>query len=417
MNYQDRSEASVELTDKMYQEICNHALQAVGARWVQFTGFDADTGIVHQLGMSQWNSRRLQRAARAAKRLLPGMAIVRVSPRVTDNPLLREVYELGHPVESSLREIASGVVPRTAIRLAELAGLRWTLSYPMVLQGQVIGALAFHSSRAFTAQQRGVATAFVKLALLTVENHRLYTERRAQVELLRASRERMVEAEERVRQEVAERLHGTLQTRLLIVWHRLGETLQAVQDDIARAQVEDVRQMVERIREDDVRRLSHRLHPPVLAIGLLPALRSLGAQMAEVIDVGITADEEWGPWDDPLDNNLSARSRLAIYRVVEEALNNAHRHGHAGRVTVHLGVQSEGIQVTVSDNGQGFRPDDVEKGLGWWSMDGYVSDLGGHFEIESAPERGTTLTVRLPLPHVPLPIIPGRETGPAEPAD
>lgn len=385
------------LSSDIYQEICDHARQAVGVGWVQFLGYDASTGWIRQLGTARFHNARLRRIAEASARVVPGFVAADVSPHITNNEFLYRLYHDGQVVDCRMREIAQGVVPWLLIRMAELSGLRWVFAHPMKIQGQVVGALTFHSSRPYSDRQRRIAHAFLELGTLTVENHRLLDERSQQVMLVKESRERMVDAEERVRKEVAERLHGSLQTRLLIVGHQLGELQSRISSE-QQAQVRTIRDIIDDIRENDVRLLSHRLHPPVLAIGLLPAIRSLGAQMGTALTVEVSADAGWDQWDDPLDNSMSERYRLAIYRIAEEALNNAHRHGKASQVTIRLSSNEQGVELQVTDDGQGFNVQSAERGLGWWSIEGYVSDLGGEMIVQSRPGQGTILRALLPIP-------------------
>lgn len=93
--------------------------------------------------------------------------------------------------------------------------------------------------------------------------------------------------------------------------------------------------------------------------------------------------------------------KIALYRVVQEALNNAHRHGGGVGQRVRAGADARWLEVTVSDRGNGFDPtalDDTDGHLGLVSMRERVESLGGLFRIESGPGLGTRVSARLPLP-------------------
>ena len=100
--------------------------------------------------------------------------------------------------------------------------------------------------------------------------------------------------------------------------------------------------------------------------------------------------------------DLSASQRIAVLRIAQEALSNVREHSIATRVAVTLRSDPDGLALAVADNGQGFEvPQTVvaaaKRGrLGIVGMSERVRLLGGVFEIESAPGRGTTITVALP---------------------
>ena len=103
------------------------------------------------------------------------------------------------------------------------------------------------------------------------------SQRRKAEEELNRSRFRMASAEEGLRKEIAEMLHGKVQTSLLVAWHRLGECEGLLEKDPseAKALLQEIREELDRIREREVREASHSLHPSVIRVGLLPAVRTL----------------------------------------------------------------------------------------------------------------------------------------------
>jgi signal transduction histidine kinase len=99
-------------------------------------------------------------------------------------------------------------------------------------------------------------------------------------------------------------------------------------------------------------------------------------------------------------------TKIAIYRILQEGLANGHRHSGASRQRVSVARRGASIELTVSDDGRGFDPqrvlaseEDVGVEGGHFGLRGIqdrVEMLGGTFALESAPGRGTTLTVSLP---------------------
>jgi signal transduction histidine kinase len=90
---------------------------------------------------------------------------------------------------------------------------------------------------------------------------------------------------------------------------------------------------------------------------------------------------------------------LCLFRVLQEALQNAIKHSGAQRFTVELTGDSSGIRLTVSDDGVGFDQQGIDKrhGLGLISMRERMRMVHGEFGVRSAPGHGATVTCRVPL--------------------
>jgi signal transduction histidine kinase len=140
-----------------------------------------------------------------------------------------------------------------------------------------------------------------------------------------------------------------------------------------------------------VHNLSHRLHPAKLRlIGLVPALSGLQRELTQP-GVEIRFSHEGVP---VIPHDIT----LCLFRVVQEALQNALKHSAAKAISVHLGGSAEGLAVTVVDDGVGFDPGAVaSKGLGLVSMGERLDMVGGTLKIHSRPGGGTRLEVGVPL--------------------
>jgi signal transduction histidine kinase len=228
-------------------------------------------------------------------------------------------------------------------------------------------------------------------------NADLLVQLQARVVELDRSRGQIAEAEERLRREIAEVLHSRVQNRLLMIWYRLGEAQEVLDASPADARrlLGEIRDQVDDIREQDVRELSHRLHPSIIRAGLLPALETL-AEETPGLDVRVAADGAVTVLDDPANNHLPDAVRLTAYRVVEEALGNTVKHAAATRVDVSLHDSDRGLLLEVVDNGRGFDPRQTQAGLGLGSMAARVGRVGGTWSIESAPGQGTRVSAVLP---------------------
>jgi signal transduction histidine kinase len=139
--------------------------------------------------------------------------------------------------------------------------------------------------------------------------------------------------------------------------------------------------------------LSHRLHPARLSlIGLVPTVHGLAREMDRA-GVQITVTDQHVP------SALPPELALNVFRVVQEALQNALKYSGASRVLVHLQGEATGLHVTIEDDGTGF---DVNaawgNGLGLVSMHERLESVGGSLRIHSAPGQHTRLEVSVPLP-------------------
>ena len=102
--------------------------------------------------------------------------------------------------------------------------------------------------------------------------------------------------------------------------------------------------------------------------------------------------------DDAADWNLRPEAAFTLTRIAQEALTNAARHGKSARMTVELRRETPRmICLAIRDNGIGFDAGKVAEGVGIAAMRERIEKIGGTFQIESAPDSGTTVTARLPI--------------------
>jgi two-component sensor histidine kinase len=208
-----------------------------------------------------------------------------------------------------------------------------------------------------------------------------------------------VSADERCRKEVADVLHGPIQTKLLLLdmrIHKLTEELQArgsassLIADLASLEVD-----IDALREQDVRSLSHRLHPDLIGIGLGVALQALGNDVASLANVRVEFSEPLRSLDGVLDNQIPQSVRLEVYRMVEEAVNNAIRHGKARNITIRAEHATDILTITVVDDGRGF--EQLREGFGIRTMKRRALRAGGTAVIEPLPGRGCRVSLGIPL--------------------
>lgn len=158
--------------------------------------------------------------------------------------------------------------------------------------------------------------------------------------------------------------------------------------------VKDMRDILDKTVEK-VRSLAQELRPPVLdTTGIVEALRwhSREFQKSFGIDTEFETELE--------ELQLGKESSLATFRILQEALTNSVRHGHPSRIRIRIHApKDELLEVTVSDDGQGFSyaTDGARTGFGLLSMRERAEKVGGSLEVDTAPGKGTTITARIPL--------------------
>jgi signal transduction histidine kinase len=140
-----------------------------------------------------------------------------------------------------------------------------------------------------------------------------------------------------------------------------------------------------------IRDMALLLRPPMLDdLGLIPALEWQARETSRRCDmeVEVHAGE--------LPENLLDNVRIGIYRLVQEALQNAARHAQAKNAKVSVKYDGQNVDVEISDDGIGFQPDRT-RGMGILGMEERVRQLGGSIEVRSAPGKGATVHAVLPL--------------------
>ena len=213
------------------------------------------------------------------------------------------------------------------------------------------------------------------------------------------SRTRIVRAQEQLRKEVALQIHGRVQNGILVAttWIRLAQEKFQSDPGKSREHLEKATSLVERVAYQDLRDITRRLHPLAIRIGLITSLRGLIESFDGALSVGLHVPEQGPLSDDFSEKRLSEGTRIAVYRIVEEALNNVEKHADAGNAEIALDLVGDRLVVRVEDDGRGFDSGATAPGLGIASMRDYCGAQGGDLEIASRPGHGTRLTATLPL--------------------
>jgi signal transduction histidine kinase len=206
-------------------------------------------------------------------------------------------------------------------------------------------------------------------------------------------RSRQLEDLEQQARRVAQALHDEV-GQVLMSAHLALDRARATLPPAARDQLDDVKRSLDGV-EDELRRVAHELRPRILDdIGLVAAIEFLAEGVQKRRRVAVSVDAN-------IQRRLPQIVETSVYRLVQEALNNAGKHARASRIAIGLGVTRRLLRCTIQDDGVGFAtsltPHDDNHGLGLAGMHDRVETLGGSLEIDSTPGGGTRVTIVVPI--------------------
>ena len=204
--------------------------------------------------------------------------------------------------------------------------------------------------------------------------------------------------QESEKKRISEYLHGHVQSRLLVLQHRLSQCQEilSLEPQKASSLLGEIRRELRSVQENDIRRASHELYPSIVKIGLIPALRSLVYRFQHAIRIDLYVESAITRMEERDERQFPDEFRVGVYRIVEEALENVVKHAHASEATVAVHLEkAETISLDVSDNGCGFDPTSVFSASGLVAMKNYSSSLGGRCQITSVIGLGTQVHATL----------------------
>jgi signal transduction histidine kinase len=281
---------------------------------------------------------------------------------------------------------------------------KWGISEARVPSGTVIrfrepstwDAYKFHILGAVTIM---LAQSILIGALLVQSRRRRHAEEqvrgsesklRSSYDRIRDLGARLLNAQDTERSRVARELHDDISQQVALLCidiELLNDVVQEGGERLVHDATERASELAKRIHG-----LSHQLHPQGLRlIGLVPALETLQHELSRPETAIVFAHDTVPP-------SVPAEVTLCLFRVVQEALQNALKYSKAKMVSIHLQGNSDSVTLSVVDDGIGF---DVEHlwgtGLGLISMRERVESVRGTFEIHSRPGNGTRLEIHVPL--------------------
>jgi signal transduction histidine kinase len=256
------------------------------------------------------------------------------------------------------------------------------LSVPVLHQGELLGAISVQMPRDEPLRPAGeqLVADVASQAGLVLSNAGL-------IEDLRASRQRLVTAQDETRRRLERNIHDGAQQDLVALGIKLRLTGMTVDEDPAEA-----KEMLGELQADaagalaNLRDLARGIYPPLLAdLGLTAALSAQAAKSS--LPVAVEADGI---------GRFGQDTEAAVYFCCLEALQNIAKYAKASSARICLRAQNGTLRFTVSDDGAGYDARHTPLGSGQRNMADRLAALGGRLEVRSAPGRGTTITAQLP---------------------
>jgi signal transduction histidine kinase len=284
---------------------------------------------------------------------------------------------------------------RLRFALAEHVGAVTGLIVPLVFRGEAVGVLAAFDRTAagpeFTAEDQRLIQAFAASAATAVMTAQ---------SVAALGLKRSVEASERERIRWARELHDdSLQElaalRIVLSSARAGGSA----EDLERAAAEAIERATSAI--DALRNLITDMRPASLdELGAGPALQALIERTQRLAGLNVTAEIDLGYESGRESQRHVPEIEVALYRLVQEGLNNAVK--HAGDAHVHVSVvdREQTVTIRVRDDGPGFVTGAHHEGFGLIGIRERVTLAGGSLDVQSSPGIGTTLEASLPARRV-----------------
>jgi len=235
------------------------------------------------------------------------------------------------------------------------------------------------------AERQSLIDGVSAVAQLALENERLHAEVKAQLEEVRASRQRIVSAADEERRRVERNIHDGAQQRLVSLSMALGMA-QAKAADASPEVAATLSQAEAELRHaiGELRELARGIHPAILTeAGLGPALESL----AEHAPLPVALSTR-------LDGRLPPLVEATAYFITSEALANVAKHAQASAAAVSADVRDGWLHLRIVDNGSGGA--DPARGTGLRGLLDRVAALGGQLAVENEAAGGTRLEARIP---------------------
>jgi len=305
--------------------------------------------------------------------------------------ILRKVFEEGEPIFS--KDI--GYDPELG-RVIAFRNCTAAYCFPLRSGFNVYGAMlyAHPDPNYFTADRRNLLDIIGRQAVVAIQNARLYQD-------LVEEKEHMIEAHEEARKKLARDLHDGPTQSVAAMAMRINIARRMLEKD-ARGAAEELGRIEELAHRTskEIRHMLFTLRPLILeSQGLSAALQSMADKMRETFNQNVVVSI-----DESIASQMELGKQGVVFFIIEEAITNARKHANAANIWVRLRSIEQGVVLLeIEDDGIGFDVEAMNKAydkrssLGMVNLRERTELVNGLLNIQSAPGRGTTVSVYIPL--------------------
>jgi len=330
---------------------------------------------------------------------------------LNDHPHIMQTLLSGRPLYFS--DVESESFAPAEATIIHARGLKSILYIPIRIEKKAKGILilgTLETTRFFSEAELDLYTTLANQSAFVLFNAELFedskrytaeleqhiTQREKAEELLRTTMNRLIEAEEQLRRDAAQQLHdqvGQNLTALTINLNFLRNKMSGLSNEDEEKRLTDSLLLLDDTI-DRIRDVMTDLRPSILDdYGLYAALSWSTKKFTERTHIPVKLVGRDATKRPPLS------VEYALFRISQEALHNILKHAHAGHVTCEL-TQARGlVKLSIQDDGVGFNPQKVwrgrDKGLGLINIAERMKALGGEFEVQSNPGKGTHILLRI----------------------
>jgi signal transduction histidine kinase/HAMP domain-containing protein len=291
---------------------------------------------------------------------------------------------------------------------------------PLMTKGWALGSMCVgtHNSTHFSDEEQKLLDAIGNQIAIAVENARLYTDVQRRERVRGELFKKALAAQEDERKRIARELHDEVSQSLTALLYDAEDGLELEHLPAVKKRLQSICDLTQHTLEN-IHKLMFDLRPSMLdQLGLIPALRWLAETRLEPrgIRVNVTTNSASNIYNSQTDSQrLSPEIETALYRVVQEAINNIARHAAARNVDIGLELNNGMAMVDITDDGIGFDVSELSmgtikdiddkdfltsenaRGLGLLGMQERIELLGGDLEFISAPGNGTQIHIQVPI--------------------
>jgi signal transduction histidine kinase len=320
--------------------------------------------------------------------------------------------QVGEGIAGSVAESGKAVLledistdPRTfSIDRVSTEGLKAFISVPLRAKDTVLGVLnvASHSSHHFTQDDMHLLHAIGDQVGVAIEEAELYNQLRKERENYRQLARYMLIAQEAERGRVARELHDETSQSLTGLSLNMQALLNIANasdfgDTAFKAKLEQAYNIALQLNSE-INKIMKSLRPTALdSLGLGPAIRQIAENRLQSAGINVSVKQEG------MEERLPSEVEFGLFRIAQGSIANIAWHSQAKNAVVSLRCNSDELTMQIEDDGKGFdalKPIEVDesgRGRGLFSMKERASLLGGTYDIESQPGKGTRIIVKVPV--------------------